>query len=68
MSEPFPNADIIKVVSAARNTEPREDIVECCVVCGDDIQMQVFRGTGVCSELHRKQRDKVAAEERALAP
>ena len=68
MTEPFPNADIIRVVSTAKNTEPRDDIVECCCMCGKDIETMVFKGTGVCGDQCNKKRAGVEQEVRALAP
>lgn len=40
-----------------------------CVVCTAVIEVMAFKGTGVCSELHRKERDgEPVRQYRAVAP
>lgn len=34
------------------------DTSDICVMCLSEIKIQIFKGTGVCCEAHRKLRDK----------
>jgi hypothetical protein len=36
--------------------EPKID-KDHCAICGVEIETMAFRGTGVCSDTHRKERD-----------
>lgn len=37
-----------------------------CGQCGREIEVQIFKGTGVCSEQHRKDRDNDHAPFKAV--
>lgn len=39
-----------------------------CEICGKYIEVQIFRGTGICSELHRKLRDNDFKPARLTVP
>ncbi len=43
-------------------------IKDYCVMCGSKIKVQIFKGTGICSENCRKDRDDDHAPARALNP
>jgi len=46
-----------EVCGALRSDPIHDDHLNWCVVCDGQIKVMSFRGSGVCSELHRKQRD-----------
>lgn len=39
-----------------------------CCICGKDIKVQIFKNSGVCSELCRKDRDNDHDVARAINP
>lgn len=53
---------------ANRAIEQNCKIKELCIICGDKIKVQIFKGSGVCCELHRKVRDNDFGIARAISP
>lgn len=52
-----------------RSESIHEDHGNWCIVCDGRIRVMSFRGTGVCSEIHRKQRDgEPLTQYKAVAP
>lgn len=45
-----------------------DDIVECCMVCGRDVVVMIFRGTRLCSQLCEKKWNQEQPKEQALNP
>lgn len=43
-------------------------IHDLCVMCGRKPEVQIYKGSGVCCELCRKDRDRDHGSSRALAP
>lgn len=64
----LPDADHHALISMAAS-EKGVSARDICQVCLDVIQVMSFRGTGVCSEVHRKLRDGEPTDKfRAIAP